>query len=283
LIVTLLDIHGSFQNPLTESGPLLEILEAGTGHGALTLYLARAIHAANPLASSDDRRHQRGAIIHSLDISPTHSEHARKIVEGFRRGLYMKDVEFHVGDISKWIDQQVSIREQERRDSTDKTFMSHIILDLPSSHTHVEKAAAALRTNGNLLVFNPSVTQINACVQLIKQRRLPLQLDRILELGSAVTGGREWDIRAVKPRALLKAENEKKANVMVTVAESMDEEARLKDNSASITRDEEQAQAMAEDDAGWEMICRPKPWTRTVGGGFLAVWKKMRDRREQSS
>lgn len=283
MIVSLLDIHASSRNPLTESGPLLEILEAGTGHGALTLYLARAIHAANPPVSSNDRRHQRGAIIHSLDISPTHSEHARTIVEGFRRGMYINDVEFHVGDISKWIDQQVSIREQERRDSTDKTFLSHIILDLPASHTHVEKAAAALCTDGNLLVFNPSVTQINASVQLIKQRRLLLRLDRVLELGSAMTGGREWDIRAVKPRALLKAENEKKASVMAKVAENMDKEALVKDGFASITRDEEQAQATAEDDAGWEMICRPKPWTRTVGGGFLAVWKKMRDRREQSS
>ncbi|KAG2418218.1 hypothetical protein HFD88_001319 [Aspergillus terreus] len=50
LIVSLLDIHvappaadGDPNNP-----PPLEILESGTGHGSLTLHLARAIQAANP-------------------------------------------------------------------------------------------------------------------------------------------------------------------------------------------------------------------------------------------
>ena len=32
----------------------MEILEAGTGHGGLTLFLARAIHAANALRSKPD-------------------------------------------------------------------------------------------------------------------------------------------------------------------------------------------------------------------------------------
>ncbi|CRG92319.1 hypothetical protein PISL3812_09376 [Talaromyces islandicus] len=44
LIVSLLDIHVSFSDG---GAPPLEILEAGTGHGSLTLHLARAIHAAN--------------------------------------------------------------------------------------------------------------------------------------------------------------------------------------------------------------------------------------------
>ncbi|KAI9932877.1 hypothetical protein ASPWEDRAFT_33865 [Aspergillus wentii DTO 134E9] len=46
LIVSLLDIHVT---PPVEGGeePPLEILESGTGHGSLTLHLARAIQAAN--------------------------------------------------------------------------------------------------------------------------------------------------------------------------------------------------------------------------------------------
>ena len=254
----------------------MEILEAGTGHGALTLYLARAIHAADSQHLSKDSEHLRRAIIHSLDISSRHSEHARKIVQGFRRGMYTKDVEFHVGDISDWIDQQISIRKQNHGDLTEKTFLSHVILDLPSSHSHIEKAAAALRTNGNLLVFNPNVTQISACVRLVKQKRLPLHLDRILELGPAVTGGREWDIRMVKPRALMKEENEKKINDAATVADKISREGLLEGALISKTRDDEQGQASAEDDTGREMVCRPKPWTRTVGGGFVALWKKMK-------
>ena len=281
--MSLLDIHVSSQNSATESDPPLEILEAGTGHGALTLYLARAIHAANAPSSNEDEGLQRRAVIHSLEIASRHSEHARKIVEGFRRGMYAKDVEFHVGDVSEWIDQQISIRQDACGEPIDKTFLSHVILDLPSSQSHIENAAAALRAHGNLLVFNPSITQINSCVQLIKEKRLPLQLDRILELGPAVTGGREWDVRVVKPRALIKAENEKDANDVVTIAEKMSKEVLLKGTLNSKTRDEEQAEASAEGDAGWEVVCRPKPFGRTVGGGFLSIWKKMRDRRAQSS
>ncbi|GAD97829.1 tRNA (adenine-N(1)-)-methyltransferase [Paecilomyces variotii No. 5] len=46
LIVSLLDIHVTPPAEGDEQPPL-EILESGTGHGSLTLHLARAIHAAN--------------------------------------------------------------------------------------------------------------------------------------------------------------------------------------------------------------------------------------------
>ena len=272
----MLDIHVSDGRSATGSSPSLEILEAGTGHGALTLYLARAIHAANPAVLGEEKEVQRGAIVHSLDISSKHSEHARKMVQGFRRGMYTGDIDFHVGDVSEWIDQQISIREQERKNLQDKMFLSHIILDLPSSHNHIEKAAAALHTNGDLLVFNPNVTQINACVRLVKQKMLPIRLDRILELGPAVTGGREWDIRMVKPRVLVKEENEKKINDAATIADKISWEGLLEGTLNPKTRDEENARTTAEEDVGWEMVCRPKPWGRTIGGGFLAVWKKMK-------
>ena len=255
----------------TEIEPPLEILEAGTGHGALTLYLARAIHAANPPASTKEKDLQRGAIIHSLEISQRHSEHAKQIVEGFRRGIYINDVDFHVSDVSKWIDNRIFAREQEQGEPSDQKFLSHVILDLPSSHSHIEKAASVLHTHGNLLIFNPSVTQINACVQLIKDKSVSLTLDRVLELGPAVTAGREWDIRFVKPRALLKAESEKKVTNETPIADKMRVEAIMEGTK----RNEEEARASAEG-TGWETICRPKPFGRTMGGGFLAMWTKMR-------
>ena len=279
MIVSLLDIHISSQSSATEGEPPLQILEAGTGHGGLTLYLARAIHAANPPASREEKRLQRGAVIHSLDISPKHSEHAKQIVKGFRRGLYANNVNFQIGDVSEWIDQRISSRQEVQIESIGKMFLSHVILDLPSSHSHLEKVASALRANGNLLVFNPSVTQINSCVQLIKDKRLPLHLDRVLELGPAMTGGREWDIRAVKPRALLNLENEKKVKDKISIADKVSAEAILRNTLDTQTKDEEQMQVSEEDDTGWEMICRPKTYAKTVGGGFLGMWKKMRDRR----
>ncbi|KAK1982314.1 adenine-N(1)--methyltransferase [Colletotrichum cereale] len=50
LIVSFLDLNLPVpgEDPDFEAGPPVEIFEAGTGMGALTLYLARAIHGANP-------------------------------------------------------------------------------------------------------------------------------------------------------------------------------------------------------------------------------------------
>ena len=67
-------------------------------------------------------------------------------------------------------------------DAADRSaFLSHAILDLPNSHHHLEAAARALRTNGTLVVFNPSIGQVQACVERVRALKLPLLLDRVLE------------------------------------------------------------------------------------------------------
>lgn len=325
MIVSLLDLHPSPRPSSENLFPPLEILEAGTGHGALTLHLARAIHAANPPLSEhnatkdliekcrqvplesaismtlsnqiqspiDFSHHEKGidevqilsrntscrqAIIHTIDISPRHSEYATKIVRGFRRGQYANDVDFHVGDVSEWIDHQRHLRQ------TDSAFLSHIILDMPSSQVHVEKAASALCVNGSLIVFNPSITQITACVKDIKDKKLPLQLEHVLELGPTMTGGREWDVRAVKPRAIIQAGNsngalpighnlvQNKANENMTSANE--------DILGISLEDIDAAEAHLKEDTAWEMVCRPKVGDRVIGGGFLGVWEKMRERKD---
>ena len=135
--------------------------------------------------NSDDRQ----AVIHTLDVSSKHSKHAEQIVKGFRQGLYADNVAFHVGDVSQWIDEQVCRR---RLGPDEKAFLSHIVLDMPSSSHHVEKAASVLHTDGNLLAFNPSVTQIISIVKIVKQLHLPLVLKSVLELGLNVSGGKDW-------------------------------------------------------------------------------------------
>lgn len=229
--MSLLDIHAS-PSPSTQGPPSLEILEAGTGHGSLTLYLARAIHAANivrpninspsskavegcqppshlitgtPSAQRPSRQEgdlnsqskssyeyssdNRQAVVHTLDLSWRHSKHAEQIVKGFRYGLYANDIVFHVGDVSQWIDEQVSNR---GLGPDENPFLSHIVLDMPSSSHHVEKAASVLHTNGNLLAFNPSITQIISIVKIVKQLGLPLVLSSVLELGPNISGGKDW-------------------------------------------------------------------------------------------
>ena len=322
-MVSLLDLHVSPRRTAPQNDVPLEILEAGTGHGALTLHLARAIHAANDppptqrlhdlepersdasqveegnhsktdmnmlqskdgahrtaLASSSWRS-QRRATIHTIDVSSKHSKHAQTIVDGFRQGMYSQNVEFHVGDVSNWIDEQLLLREGNILGSETAAFLSHVFLDLPASYRHIEKASSALRADGMLMVFNPSITQITACVEVIRTLRLPLVLDRALELGPNMTRGKDWDIRAVKPRALIKAENDKKEALVSgnsdASTKSVEDEESAEIQVETKTRDEEQAQTLAQEEIGWQMICRPTVGPVT-GGGFLGVWRKMKQR-----
>ncbi|MCJ1380382.1 hypothetical protein MMC17_003485 [Xylographa soralifera] len=324
LIVSLLDIHVVPYQSASNERPL-EILEAGTGHGSLTLHLARAVSGANPapLAESledsempregvfDDGspsgvvsktnkpapevlvasetegstalakqewRASRRCVIHTVDISATYSQHAEGVVRGFRQGMYAANVDFHVANVSEWVDEQFKIRNVDNLEVLRNPFLSHAILDLPRSHDHIAQVAAALHTDGILIAFNPSLTQIIDCIKSIIAEEVPLWLDKVVELGAGMTGGREWDVRTVKPRALLKAERRHKEAELASGSVTDSLEARSKNVEKSRTLDEEQSQAISRSGTGWEMICRPKVGERVVGGGFLGVWRKMADR-----
>ena len=279
------------------------------------MYLSRTIHAANPPPSEEepasqsqvtedtdkdseevhikhtviDKKNssssdvpyvhdqdQRRAVIHTIDVSPTYSTHAKKLVHGFRQGMYAKDVEFHVGDVSEWIDKQVIDR---RLDSRDEPFLAHIIFDIPAAQHHFEKAASVLYVHGSLLAFNPSITQIMEIIELVKHKCLPLQLDRVIELGPSMTGGREWDVRSVMPRARQKATTQDESGATEKMDEGSAEENRecisSSENTESETRDEGVARTLARQNASWKMVCRPKVGYKVTGGGFLGVWRKM--------
>ncbi|KAL9123239.1 MAG: hypothetical protein Q9187_000220 [Circinaria calcarea] len=324
-MVALLDIHASPPECIPVDAPL-EILEAGTGHGALTLHLARAIHTANPklppqvlaqLKAEMDKsnsqekptassmadikpesspiesiptevkrsgsgilqqwRIRRRAVVHTVDVSEKHSRHAQKIVYGFRRGIYAGDVEFHVDNVNEWIDHQCTERNGERLGK--REYLSHVILDLPASHLYIAKAASVMHIDGTMLVFNPSITQIMACVELIRKMKLPLALDRVLETGSSMTGGREWDVRAVKPRALVRAAKEKTDKmdaVMVEgdTAERAESKTKLeKPISDPMIKDETDSETLLQGKGQWEMICKPKIGDRITAEPFDAVYK----------
>jgi tRNA (adenine57-N1/adenine58-N1)-methyltransferase len=263
----LLDIHVDTPSEALRTEPPLEILEAGTGHGALTLHLSRAIHAANPPrprappiveqeepedavylgesmadlhhTASESWKDNRRAIVHTLDISGKHSKHAKKIVEGFKGGMYAANIDFHVGDVSDWIAEQKAARQ------TDEPFLSHVFLDLPNAEHHLTNVAPALRVNGMLAIFNPSITQIADCVEAIREQKMPYLLDQVIELGAGTI--REWDVRAVRPRATMK-------------------KALVPDSTESSSKETEEK---------WAMVCRPKAGQQVVGGGFLGLWRRM--------
>ncbi|KAF2461421.1 S-adenosyl-L-methionine-dependent methyltransferase [Lineolata rhizophorae] len=316
LIVSLLDIHVSPPSGevLEDEGPL-EILEAGTGNGSLTLHLSRAIHAANtvppphavrsnpstsqnpadsmstyssasekspdeasssaqPSAEADAAaeaythwKRTRRAVIHTIDVVPKHSRHAEKVVRGFRGGMYLGNVDFHVGDAATWIEAEM----QRRASST--AFLSHAFLDMPDARDRLETVSRALRIDGCLAVFNPSVTQIADCVETVRKERLPLLLEQVLELGASGSL-RQWDVRAVKPRV---AARDTGAKAVAAEGEGGSESG-VESAGKGVGEQLGQVEYDAKDE-GWKLVCKPKVGDRIVVGGFLGIWKKMADPR----
>lgn len=196
----------------------LEIFEAGTGTGALTLYLARAIHAANSVAPEippdilsidpnedsvkekyDEWRAQRRAIIHTLDINGERSRHAAANIKNYRGGMYFPHIDFHTGSIEALLSEKLAAK-------SNIPFLDHAILDLPSPEKYMKIVSQAVKERGYLLLFVPSITQINKAALFVRKMALPWSFENVLELGgSLATGGREWDVRFVRPRAFLKA------------------------------------------------------------------------------
>ncbi|KAF7948926.1 hypothetical protein EAE96_008106 [Botrytis aclada] len=309
---------------MEQNNETLEIFEAGTGAGSLTLHLARAIHGANTRAppipklpktkskvTPDDDiydyggkssprnqrmtvlynewRSQRRAVIHSLDADEHHSRHAQRTVRNYRHGLYFPHIDFHIGSIHDYL--------SKRLEETKDVFLDHAILDIPGIQDEMEIVGKCMKPDGRLITWCPSITQHMKCLEIVKGKKLPFVLDRVLELGSQLsTGGREWEVRSVKPRALIKAEKKAKAEEMEredrskntsTVDEwlskisSKDEDGVTSEDVETSESESVTVQASTgegsdlTDMSGWETICRPKVGDRVTGGGFVGVWKKM--------
>lgn len=319
--MSLFDIHVSPPSDATRTVPTLEILEAGTGHGALTLHLSRAIHAANPpkpldlehpaisttgdvdaaatsIAFSSEGiemsslsgldaserfaqwKNERRAIIHTIDISAKFSKHAAKVVRGFRNGIYASNVDFHVGDVSEWTKAQQLHRASLSGSDEAAPFLMHAFLDLPSTHDHLSTVASALHVNGTLVVFNPSITQIAECVKQVKQNALPLFLDQVLELGNnGTSGGKEWDVRAVVPRAVAERLQSKGSPDGENLGAKVDTDGRGDATLDALV----ETPVVPEPPKDLTLVCRPKVGGMIVGGGFLGVFKKTRQDQPKSS
>ena len=204
----------------------------------------------------DEWRKRRRAIIHTLDRSPQYSMHAQKTIMNFRRGLYYPHIDFHTGTIERYLNRRLG-------ESRDPIF-DHAILDLAGPSDYLELVAQALKTNGNLIIFTPGVPQLLECLELVKQRKILLWLEKTVEVGAGIAhGGRDWDIRYVRPRT---------AKVI--------EEAQ--DGSLS---DDEGTQEAAEETVepgpvrpgmdGLKLVCKPTTGTIVTAGGFISLWRKM--------
>jgi hypothetical protein len=305
-IISLFDLHVAHQTYEASNQPPLEILDTGTGHGSVTLSLARAIQAANPpmpladwgsvgsrrertsaLSSKTDLsageadaaqvwqewRNSRRAVVHSVEISPTYSRHAEKtVVAGFRRGLYLPHIDFHVADIRDWIDEQLGKRRNE-------PFLGYAVLDVPDCHRYLDKVASALKEDALIIIFAPSISQIGDCVRKIRVNALPLRLEKALELGEGISTGRLWDIRlAVKRSRDLVERSVDASEDRGGMMRDPEKDGRL---SAETLHERDQGDHDLQPSLSKEvtenetvMVCRPKVGVRLVGGGFIGLWRR---------
>lgn len=222
-----------------------QYLEAGTGHGSLTLAIARAIHAANGQARQTGDLSLRGAVLHTIDRNASHSKTGRLNVRDFRNGMYYGDVEFHVADSpEQWLIEHEAAWRARGLDAADlaaenddgpespQAFLSGAFLDLPAPDSSVAALTRRLVVDAPLIVFCPSVSQIQDIVERIRaDESIDLTLTNTVELMPGIAGGsmRAWDVRSTTVR-----------------------------QTGEVAR-----------------VCRPRVGAGVAGGGFVAVFRKL--------
>jgi len=116
-------------------GPGMTVLEAGTGSGALTLGLSRAVGPT-------------GRVV-SVELRDDHAAHARKAMERWY-GSIPDNIELRIGDVA---------------DQVQGVAPERIVLDLPEPW-HVLKVAAEHQPPGGVLVsYLPTVIQVQTLVE----------------------------------------------------------------------------------------------------------------------
>ncbi len=121
--------------------PGASVLEAGTGSGALTLALARAVGAT-------------GRVV-SYELRDDHHEQAVRNIEAWYEGTGTKpeNIELRVGDVFGGID--------------DVGF-DRMVFDLPEPWHFVDKTAASLRSGGVVCCYLPTVPQVSTTVDALR-------------------------------------------------------------------------------------------------------------------
>lgn len=142
---------------LLDLAPGMRVLEAGTGSGGLTLFLARAVGPEGRVDTHEKRPH-----------------HLKQAVENIRAFWKIDNIRFHEGGLEE------APLEPEAYDA--------VALDLMEPWQVVAKATLALKPDRPLAAYLPNITQV---LELLKGAEgLPLRLERVLEVA-----WREWEVR----------------------------------------------------------------------------------------
>ncbi|KAG2201264.1 hypothetical protein INT47_006767 [Mucor saturninus] len=157
------------------------VLEAGTGNGSLTLYMARAVAGGGDCVGKID----------TYDIRESHSNTARKHVERYSRGKYSPVVSFHLGAVADTLPQQ-----EEGKGQYDA-----MVLDMPEPCDQIPRLLPYLRNDRFLVCYLPNMTQVLALAELIID--LPLVMEDCIE-----AEWKEWEVRATHIKSRIKQAKE---------------------------------------------------------------------------
>lgn len=143
----------------------MDIVEAGTGSGALTMGLLRAVGPS-------------GSVV-SVDVREDHSAHARKAIERWL-GHIPDNLDLRVGDV---VD-ELSDLEPDR-----------IVLDLPEPWRVLPESARRMKNGGVLTSYLPTVPQVQTTVAAAEET------GRFVEIEVKEIFSRDWNIsgRSVRP------------------------------------------------------------------------------------
>lgn len=146
-------------------GPGMTVLEAGTGSGALTMGLVRAVGSEGRVVTVERRE--------------DHASHARRTLEAFFGGL-PANVELAEGDVVDFIAEV----------SPDR-----LILDLPEPFAVVEAAAAGLPTGAVWVSYVPTIPQVQQTAEEMSKAGC------FYDIAHFEVIHREWNVegRSVRP------------------------------------------------------------------------------------
>lgn len=144
--------------------PGVSVLEAGTGSGALTMALVRAVGPTGNVTS--------------LELREDHAQRARLNIEAMH-GEIPAELTLLVDDITTYVPEEAADR---------------IVLDLPEAWRIVERAEVLLRPGGILCSYVPSTTQVQETVGTMRRMGF-------IDIITSETLVRTWHVegRAVRP------------------------------------------------------------------------------------
>lgn len=150
------------------------VLEAGTGNGSLTLYMARAVAGGGDCIGKVD----------TFDIRESHSNTAKKHVERYSRGRYKPVVSFHLGSVGEKLAEMMEPKEH----------YDGIALDMPEPNEQIPKLLPYLKNDRFIVCYLPNMTQVLSLAETIMD--LPLVMEDCIE-----AEWKEWEVRATHIRS----------------------------------------------------------------------------------